>query len=182
MKEFYVRLLQGLKTANQYAVEHNVILLYCTGSHNNTSFLGGKEQSKSAIYYIELYMAKEKASLTACITILEKSKKEIMIYPSKEWDLAINLRERLTKHFLAKVIKKLNAFIELSDYEVAAYLLNILSIVSSENFQYCETYGTIDYWKFRIKKRKEKQITSEKIIMKKKLMIKDIHGKILLIE
>ena len=35
------------------------------------------------------------------------------------------------------------------------------SIVSSENFQYCETFGTINYWKFLIKKRKEKQTTSE---------------------
>ena len=75
------------------------------------------------------------------------------MYPSKASDLEISTRERLTKHFLAKVINKLNAFIELSDYQVAAYLLNMPSIVSSEIFQYCETYGTINYRKFLIKKK-----------------------------
>ena len=161
IKQFYVLLLKRLKTANQYAVEHNVILFYCTGSHNNTSLLGGKEQSKSAIFYIAPYMAKEKVSLTACMTILEKSRKEIMKYPSKASDVALNPKERLTKHFLTRIINKLNAFIELSDYQVAAYLLNMPSIVSSEIFQYCETYGTINYRKFLIKKKKEKQIVSE---------------------
>ena len=47
------------------------------------------------------------------------------MYPSKASDLEISTRERLTKHFLAKVINKLNAFIELSDYQVVAYLLNM---------------------------------------------------------
>ena len=47
-------------------------------------------------------------------------------------------KERLTKHFLTKVINKLNSFIELSDYQVTAYLMNMPSIITSEIFQYCE--------------------------------------------
>ena len=92
-------MLQDLKTSNQYTVDHSVILSYCTGSHNNTCFLGGKEQSKSAMFYIAPYMAKEKASLTACLTILEKSRKEVKIYPSKSCDQSMRPNERLTKHF-----------------------------------------------------------------------------------
>ena len=46
---------------------------------------------------------------------------------------------------MTKVINKLNAFIELSDYQVAAYLMNMLSIITSETFQYCEIYGAINY-------------------------------------
>ena len=136
IKKFYNELMKGLKTSNQYAVEHNVVLSYCTGSHNNTSFLGGREQSKSGLFYIAPYMAKEKASLTACMTILEKSRKEIKIYPSKASDNETKPKERLTKHFLTKVVNKLNAFIELSDYQVAAYLMNMPSIITSEIFQY----------------------------------------------
>ena len=45
---------------------------------------------------------------------------------------------------MTKVVNKLNAFIELSDYQVAAYLMNMPSIITSEIFQYCETYGAID--------------------------------------
>ena len=151
--EFYKQLLQDLKTSNQYTVDHSVILSYCTGSHNNTSFLGGKEQSKSAMFYIAPYMAKEKASLAACLTILEKSRKEVKIYPSKSCDQSIRPNERLTKHFLTKVVNKLNAFIELSDYQVAAYLMNMPSIITSEIFQYCETYGAINYCSNLIKNK-----------------------------
>ena len=102
--QFYKQLLQDLKTSNQYTVDHSVILSYCTGSHNNTSFLGGKEQSKSAMFYIALYMAKEKASLTACLTILEKSRKEVKIYIIKVCDQSIIPKKRLTKIFWLRLL------------------------------------------------------------------------------
>ena len=97
-------------------------------------------------------MTKEKASLTSCLIILDKSRKEVKVYLSKACDQRIMPKERLTKHFLTKVINKLNAFIELSDYQVAAYLVNMLSIITSEILQYCETYGAINYRSNLIKK------------------------------
>ena len=51
------------------------------------------------MFYIAPYMAKEKASLAACLTILEKSRKEVKIYPSKAYDQSIRPEERLIKHF-----------------------------------------------------------------------------------
>ena len=104
------------------------------------------------MFYIVPYITKEKSSLTAYLTILEKSKKEVKVYPSKACDQRIIPKERLTKHFLTKVVNKLNAFIELSDYQVAAYLMNMLSIITSETFQYYETYGAINYRSNLIKK------------------------------
>ena len=97
-------MLQDLKTSNQYTVNYSIILSYCIGSHNNTSFLGGKEQSKSVMFYIAPYIAKEKASFTACLTILEKWGKEVNIYPSKVCDQSIWPKEKLTKHFLLKLL------------------------------------------------------------------------------
>ena len=35
--------MKSLKTSNGYAVDNNILLSYCTVSHNNTSFLGGRE-------------------------------------------------------------------------------------------------------------------------------------------
>ena len=64
--------------------------------------------------------------------ILETSRKEINMYLSKALDNEIKPKERLKKHFLTKVVNKLNTFIELSDYHVAAYLMNILSIITSK--------------------------------------------------
>ena len=98
-------------------------------------------------------MAKEKASLTDYLTILEKSRKEVKVYLSKACAPRIIPKERLTKNFLTKVVNKLNAFIELSDYQVAAYLMNMPSIITSETFQYCETYGAINYCSNLIKNK-----------------------------
>ena len=67
------------------------------------------------MFYISPYIVKEKASLTACLTILEKSRKEVKIYLSKACDQSIIPKEILTKHFLTKVVNKLNALIKLSD-------------------------------------------------------------------
>ena len=107
-------------------------------------------------------MAKEKASLTASMTILEKSRKEIKIYPSKASDNETKPKERLTKHFLTKVVNKLNAFIELSDYQVAAYLMNMPSIITSEIFQYCETHNIINYRSSLIQHKKFNKVSNEK--------------------
>ena len=128
------------------------MLSYFTILDHITTYLCSIESNnlKQQFFNITPYMVKEKASLIACMRILDKSRKEIIICPSKASDLEINPRERLMKHFLAKVINKLNAFIELLDYQVAAYFLNMPLIESSENFQYCETYATINYRQFLI--------------------------------
>ena len=51
------------------------------------------------MFYIAPYMVKEKASITTCLTILEKSRKEVKVYPSKACDQWIMPKERLIKHF-----------------------------------------------------------------------------------
>ena len=35
IKKIYNELMKSLKTLNQYTVEYNVVLSFCTGSHNN---------------------------------------------------------------------------------------------------------------------------------------------------
>ena len=44
--------MKSFKKSNQYTVNYNVVLCYCTGSHNNKSFLGRRKQSKSGLFYI----------------------------------------------------------------------------------------------------------------------------------
>ena len=51
------------------------------------------------MFYIAPYTVKGKASLTACLTILEKSRKEVKVYLSKACDQRIMPKERLTKYF-----------------------------------------------------------------------------------
>ncbi|CAJ1937001.1 unnamed protein product, partial [Cylindrotheca closterium] len=147
VKAFYSQCVEALYTANQYAVDHSVPLFYCTGSHNNTVLLGGIQQSKSAMFYIAPYMAKEKASLAACLTILEQARKEVKKFKSKADDSTMKPQERLAKHFLSKVTNKLNAYTELSDYQTVAYLLQVPSIITSELFNYSEPWGAMNYRK-----------------------------------
>ncbi|KAL3931624.1 MAG: hypothetical protein SGBAC_011222 [Bacillariaceae sp.] len=142
---FYNGLVTALKTANQYTVDHSVMLSFCTGSHNNTELLGGKQQAKSAMFYIAPYMAKEKASLTVCLTILEKSRRDVLAYESKAADRTEKIQERLTKRFLTRVANHMNEFVELSIHQVIALLCNIPPILTSECFQYVETSAAINY-------------------------------------
>ena len=75
IKKFYNELMKSFKKSKQYDMEHNNVLYYYKGSHNYTSFLFWRNQSKSRLFYIALYIVKEKASLTAFMKILEKPRK-----------------------------------------------------------------------------------------------------------
>src|SRR5210317_1885944 len=144
VQSLYQRFLVALKTANQYVVEHNVPLEYCTGSHNNAALLGGKEQSKSAIFYIAPYMGKEKASLAVVLTVAEQAHKDVKKYESRASDRYSRPKERLAKHFITKVVNRMNAYTELSDFQVAADLLNVPSVITSEVFAYMETWAAMN--------------------------------------
>jgi hypothetical protein len=62
-------------------------------------------------------------TLSACLTVLEKCRKDVAKYPSKADDAQSNPRRRLAQYFVTKTLNKLNAYQELSDYQVAALLL-----------------------------------------------------------
>ena len=75
LEAFYSKFIDSLKTSNQYVVEHSPVLFYVTGSHNNTLLLGASEAARSAMFYVAPYVAKGKATLSACLTIWRKHKK-----------------------------------------------------------------------------------------------------------
>jgi hypothetical protein len=144
---FYKELLGRVKTANGYVVDHNIPLFFCTGSHNNVVLLGASAQAKSAIFYIAPYISKGKMTLSACLTVLEKCRKDIAKYPSKADDAKTNPRRRLAQYFVTKTLNKLNAYQELSDYQVAALLLRLPSQITSDTYDFCEPYGAMAFRK-----------------------------------
>ena len=107
-------------------------------------------------------MAKEKSILSAFMIILEKSRKEIKIYLIKSTVYKIKHKERLTKNLSTKVLNKLNAFIEISDYQVASYLMNLLLIVTSKIFKYCEKQSIINYYLYLNKNKILNIVSNEK--------------------
>jgi hypothetical protein len=144
---FYKELTERVKTANGYVVDHNIPLFFCTGSHNNVVLLGASAQAKSAIFYIAPYISKGKMTLSACLTVLEKCRKDIAKYPSKASDAKSNPRRRLAQYFVTKTLNKLNAYQELSDYQVAALLLRLPSQITSDTYDFCEPYGAMAFRK-----------------------------------
>ena len=140
---FYKKFTEELKMSNGYVVDHNVPLFYCTGSHNNILLLGATSQAKSAIFYIAPYISKGKMTLSACMTVIEKARNDVKKYPSKA-DNAKSKR-RLAQYFITKMLNKLNAYVELSDYQVAAMLLNLPSRITSDVFSYSDPYASIAF-------------------------------------
>ena len=141
--DFYKEFLSRLKTANEYVVDHNVPLFYCTGAHNNVLLLGATSQAKSAIFYIAPYISKGKMTLSACMTILEKARRDVDKFPSTASDA--NTKEHNAQYFITKILNKLNAYIELSDYQVAAMLLKLPQRITSDIYIYSDPHASIAF-------------------------------------
>jgi hypothetical protein len=86
-------------------------------------------------------------TLSACLTVLEKCRKDVAKYPSKADDAQSNPRRRLAQYFVSKTLNKLNAYQELSDYQVAALLLRLPSQITSDTYDFCEPYGAMAFRK-----------------------------------
>ena len=120
---------------NGSVVEHLVMMSLCTGSHNNAQILGSSEQGKNALFYTAQYLGKQKARLAECLTVLSGAQEHIKKYPSKASDRhTSSIRE--VQHLLTRVLNQLNILQELSDYQVAASLLELPVEVSSDSYAY----------------------------------------------
>ena len=142
---FFQDFVDEMQTANGYVVDHVPLLLYCMGSHHNALVLGGSEQAKAAMFYISPYVSKGKVDLAACLSILEDARKDIEKYPSKEDDSKFAPRRRKAQHFLTRTLNKMNAYKEMSDYQVAADLLNLPCMICSDTFGYFNPNAYLAY-------------------------------------
>ena len=134
LQDFYLKLTEAFKTANQYIAAYNPKISYCTGAHNNAVLLGGDQQAKAATFYLSPYMGKLKFPLQDCLVILQKAMTIVENYPDESAAPDKGTKERNSKRILQKCINKLNLKMELSDYQMAAVLLKLPSIVRSEQY------------------------------------------------
>ena len=130
----YRELMKRLPRANGYISTYNEVASYCTGSHCNFQLLGSDEQARGAIFYICPYMGKEKVPLEQCVTILGQAMKHIERYKSRAGDSGSNFRKSV--HLMERCLNRMNLMMELSDYQIAAALLKLPSVISSEKFSY----------------------------------------------
>lgn len=130
----YVR--RKLPLANGFVATFNPALSFCTSSHNNACLLGSMSSARSAMFYIIPYEAKRKVKIEQGLPILEKTLQHMRRHPSKAVDSGTTLRT--VSHFLQRVLNRMHLRMELSDWQVAASLLDLPSSFTTDAFEYCD--------------------------------------------
>lgn len=127
-------ILELLPDANRLVPSFNPTLSWCTGSHNNASLLGGLEQAKSALFYLVPYQGKTKCPLAQSIAVLNSTLHHLdsnkSQHPTESGTLA-----RTTKHFLTRALNRMSLQMEVSDYEIAAALLDLPAVITTDRYR-----------------------------------------------
>jgi hypothetical protein len=148
LKEEELRLLykiirEKLCIANGYVSTYNPVLSFCTGSHNNCVLLGGDQQAKGAVFYVCPYMTKEKTTLLHTATLMQNALRYVDHHESVSPDRGQPTRD--AKQLLHRIMNQMNLNLELSDYQIAAALLGIPSILRTDTYAYCNPETHIGY-------------------------------------
>ena len=135
-----------MKEGQGIVVERSPVLSYCTGSHNNAAILGGTQQSKGCLFYLASYLGKNKVALEQCLLMLAKARKEADVRGST----ANNKDEQIRKgqHVLTRTLNQLNLSMEVSDYQMAASLIDLPTELTSDSFAYFNPYGAYAFASF----------------------------------
>ena len=123
---------QELPNANGYVPTFSPVLSYCTGSHNNTSLLGSSGQAKNALYYLVPYEGKSKFPLSHSLPILNNALHYTDTNESKASDKYT--QSRRAKFLLTRTLNQMHLKMEISDYQIAASLLDLPSTICTDRF------------------------------------------------
>ena len=134
LRGLYDFVKQHLPIANGFLAAYNPGLSFATASHNNVCLLGGLGQAKNAMFYLIPYSGKNKFPLAESLPILENALQHIQAYHSTAVDSGT--MPRTIKHLLTRVLNRMHLQHELSDWQVAAALLELPSTLMSDRFVY----------------------------------------------
>lgn len=132
--DIFLHLREKLPAANGFVASFNPVIALCTGSHVNASLLGSTSQAKSALFYLIPYQGKTKFPLMDSLSLLDHTINHISKYPSKAADSGTTMRT--VKHLLTRTINRIHLQVEVSDYQVAASLLELPSMMMTDQFAY----------------------------------------------
>jgi hypothetical protein len=131
LKDIYDDLRKNLPCANGCVVAFCPLLSYCTGSHNNSSFMGSAGQAKAAMFYLIPYETKAKFPLHQSLSIIHASAIHVFTHASTAPDTGTI--QRTVKHFLTRAMNRMHLLMEISDWEMAAALIGLPSLIESDN-------------------------------------------------
>ena len=139
----YDRVAKKLVDRNGWVVEYNPLLSSLLGCNTNLSFLGSKEQSKQALFYIGPYINKNGVKVLDALPLLAHAQNHALQYPSTAGDSGTS--ERQVQHIMTRVLNKLNSLMEISDTQAALALLGMGPTVCSESFSFYDLKTTKNF-------------------------------------
>ena len=134
------RVAKELPQRNGMVVDFNPLLTSLLGCNTNLLFLGAKEQSKGALFYIGPYINKNGVQVIDALSLLVQAQEHALRYPSVAEDSGSE--SRFVRHVLSRVLNKMNSLMEISDTQAASALLGWRASICSEAFSY---YGAEQY-------------------------------------
>ena len=139
----YDRVAKKLEDRNGWVVEYNPLLTSLLGCNTNLAFLGSKEQSKQALFYIGPYINKNGVKVVDALPLLAHAQNHVLQYPSVADDS--DTTKRQVQYIVTRVLNKLNSLMEISDTQAALALLGMGPTVCSEIFSYYDLKTTKNF-------------------------------------
>lgn len=132
LAELYNNVSEAIVERNGYVTDFNVLMAALMGCNTNSLFLGSKEQSKGALFYIGPYICKNLVEVIDSFDLLLEAQEHARKYPSTAEDSTT--KKRFVQYVITRVLNKLNSLIEVSDTQAAAALLGMNAGVCSDIF------------------------------------------------
>jgi len=124
-------------------VEYNPLLTSLLGCNTNLGFLGSKEQSKQALFYIGPYINKNGVKVIDALPLLAHAQHHALQHPSVADDSETTKRQ--VQYIVTRVLNKLNSLMEISDTQAALALLGMGPTVCSDIFSYYDLRSTKNF-------------------------------------
>jgi len=106
--------------------------------------LGSLLQAKTAVQYICPYIMKAKYPLEQCLIIICDVLWHNESHPSQSLEDQ-GTASRDTKYFLQRILNQMNVLMEISDYQVAAKLINLPAAIFTDSFVYINPSAYMAY-------------------------------------
>ena len=150
----YNKISTKLIDRNGLVVDYNPLLTALLGCNTNASFLGSKEQSRGALFYIGPYINKNGVDLIDALPLMLKAQEDVLLHPSVAEDSGT--QKRHVQHTLTRTLNMLNSQMEVSDTQAAGALLGLDARITTEAFSNYDGRGYKNYIKDEMNKKKRK--------------------------
>jgi len=112
--------------------------------------------SKTAVQYICPYIMKAKYPLEQCLIVIRDVLRHNKLHPSQSTEDS-GTSSRDTKYFLQGILNRMNVLAEISDYQVAAKLINLPTAIFTDSYAYINPGA---YMAYRIQKEIDSNIAT----------------------